>query len=234
MKLSTEDLYNYSPCPRKYFLTDFVNKKDSPPREAIKRIVLLKALGRENKWTTRGLASLWDSIFWKNRDVTQENINRTTRGVISLRKLYKLLPEEFDSYSSENLKVMIDGNIELSSSSDFMIVTDKTIDLWIFKRDTPTNIRRSILPAAERYVLEASLRGSFKDGTSTLSKGFKGSERQINAVVYYPTTGGLNPSYFKVRCDDNSTAVRMICEQLRRKIEYPIRGYQCNECPLDC
>ena len=209
-------------------------RSPSPSQEAMKKIVLLKALGRERKWTVKGLALLWDNFFWSGRQATKDNLDKSVKGVIGLRKLYKTLPEKGQAYSCKSLCASIDAGTEISSVGDFFFILPKSIEIWINGQYRPSDIRKSILPAAERYVLERSLRHVNLGGTLPLSCSKSQAERRIDLVFYYGTEKRMTPLKMRVKCPQNDKAVVSLITMMEKKISFPCQGPHCNQCDLQC
>jgi hypothetical protein len=229
MKLTTWDIHKASICLKRYYNEPIKEEAFPPTRELIKRIVLLKALGRERKWTIKGLASAWDGVFWQGKEVNQDNINASVKGVISLRKIYNRLPENYDAYSCKEIYRNIDGGVYLYSSGDFFLVTDRGIEIWIYKKTNIKEMKRSLLPAAELRALEGSVRAYILSNTQGARDPLEALRERVSLVFYY-SGNGMRPSIKKVWCERNDRAVDAICDLIRRRIEWPSYSDNCKDC----
>lgn len=223
MRISTWDLYQLTLCPKRFLESGPRKREDSPARELIKKVFLLKALGRERDWTLKGLAPIWDDIFWRGKDFNKSTADDSVRGILAARKLYKSMPKEgFNTYPVSKLKTMVDSSIELSSSGDFLLSYPDRYETWLYFRSDPKDIRRSILPIVEHYLIYKRLK----------------EKKPFYLVCYFISTERLSPIHFRVLDDrteeecDNIAAY--LCTQAKRKISYPVKGLYCKDCPLDC
>lgn len=232
MLIKTLDLHHYSICPRKYFSEVNKVKYNSPARDVMKRIVLTKALGRESKWTIKGVASVWDNMFWKDKPISQENVDTSVKGSISLKKLFNRLPDVYDAHSSKHLTAAIDSSIYIQSSSDFMTVSERGVELWIYSKGKLSDFRRSIICAAELYILKNTVRKSYLEDYG-YSLDITNS-KNIFLVFYYAGSQSLNPTWFRVKCQSNNPAVISLSTQLSNGVNYCVPSEHCKECRVNC
>lgn len=232
MRLTSLDVHNYSICPNRYFNVDSDEIKNHPARETMKRIVLSKALGRDNKWNIQGLATVWDNMFWNNKESSQENVDSSVKGSISLRKLFNRLPEVYDAVSSKNLVTACEAGLYLYSSSDFITISDRGVEIWIFYNSSPKEMRRSLLVPTELYILRSALRKDFL-GEDYIT--FDPISRMETFVVFYHVgPGSMAPKWFKVKCSRNDKAVLSIARQIKNKVVFQNPGEQCERCKVNC
>lgn len=225
MRLSTWDLYQLTLCPKRLIESGAVGRESSPARDLIKKIFTLKALGRERDWSLRGLAPLWDEIFWKDREYTQEAANESVAGLLAARKLYKSLPQDHDQFNIHpvsNLKTMVDGSVEISSSGDFLLEYPDRYETWFYMRSDPRQARKTILPQLEHYLIYSKVK----------------EQKPFYLVFYFLTTERVTPIHFRTldttseeRC---GLLAAFLTTQCKKRISYPARGQNCRDCPIDC
>ncbi len=232
MLIKTLDLHHYSICPRKYFSEANKVKYSSPAREVMKRIVLSKALGRENKWTIKGIASVWDNIFWKNKSATQNNVDASVKGSISLKKLFNKLPEAYDVYSSNNLLTAIESDLYIQSSSDFIIVSERGVEIWIYSQLKLNEVRRSLIGAGELFVIRRCLRKEYL-GEESIALDYT-ANKNTYLVFYNSGKNSMNPSWFRIKCSQNNSAIISLANQIKKKVEFSNPGEQCKGCKVNC
>ena len=223
MRLTTFDLFNESLCPMRARLDPPVQEESSPARELVRRVFLLKAIGRETGWTPKGIANAWDEIFWSGKEMNRVNMDASVRGVLSARALYRNLPKDgFSVHSTKNLSTMIDSSVELSSSGDFLLEYPDRYETWIYKRWNHKQARRSILPLAEHFLFQ---RGAKED-------------KPFFLTFYYVNTNRMTPINFRIASTHsenyNSKIITHLCDQVRKGISYPVGGEHCSGCEINC
>ena len=221
--MDTWDLYRYSLCPKRWSEEDSL-RQDSPARELIKQTFLLRALGRSTGWTPKGIATIWDEIFWKGKKVTRETIDQSVSGVIATKKLYNSLPKgDFKVESTELLTTSIDSTAELRSSGDFILNFSDRIEIWIYGKYKINDIRKGCWPALEYFLFQKKMRGPLK--------------KPFFFIMYYAPTKGTKPFVLRIRVLPNFPAAEKIAVHLvngiKKKVFYPISG-DCKECSLQC
>jgi len=223
MRINTLQLHRVSTCPRRYLHEEQIQEPIDPAREVIKRIFLTQGLGKETSWGIDRIASMWDELFWKGREVTPKNIDKSARGVLATKQLYSRLPQaNFKSYSPRQLDYYSDSSLVLTSSADFILTYENKIESWVYLNSSPREIRRSILPIAEHYIVQ---------------KGFS-RDLAFYLVIYHTTTNKMNPTYFKIRSknshSENRKTVMSLAEVIRNKTDYPIQNGACEKCHINC
>lgn len=223
MRLSTWDLYQLTLCPKRLIESGAVERESSPARELIKKIFILKALGREKDWSLKGLAPLWDEIFWQGREYTQEAAEASVAGILAAQKLYRSLPQEgFNIHPTPSLKTMVDSSVELHSSGDFLLEYPDRYETWLYFRCDPRQARKTILPQLEHYLVYSRVR----------------EQKPFYLAFYFLTTERITPIHFRVR--DNTleeecgSLATLLTTQCKKRISYPVRGVNCKDCPLGC
>lgn len=225
MKLKTLDLYYLDQCPKRWFEDPPKPELMEPTRELMKKIFLMKAIGRETSWTFSGIASAWDQLFWEGKSVTQENMQESVQGILAARQLYKRLPKgEIDTHSTKNLHTSLDSDIHIASSGDFLLDYKDRYEVWLYMRSTPKRIRRSPLPAIEHYLVHKKIRDAY--------------QKPFYLVTYYSNTKYRRASYFRVRSDRSTEECRKIVYNLaaraKKKTNYPSFGDHCKDCSIKC
>lgn len=226
MRLSTWDLYQLTLCPKRLIESGAVERESSPARDLIKKIFILKALGREKDWSLKGLAPLWDEIFWKDREYTQEAADESVQGLLAARKLYQSLPDinegKFNIHPVSNLKTMVDSSVELSSLGDFLLEYQNRYETWIYLHSEPRLARRTVLPQLEHYLVGAKIR----------------EQRPFYLVFYFLSTERLTPIHFRIQDttsqEECGLLAAFLTTQCKKRISYPVRGVNCKDCPLGC
>lgn len=186
----------------------------------------MRAIGRETQWSFSGIASLWDEIFWKDKDITRKAMKESVQGVLAARALYKKLPksQDLEIHSASNLTTYIDSGIQLSSSGDFLLSYSDRYEVWIYFKSTPKKIRRSSLPAIEHYIARQKIRAVY--------------QKPFFLVCYHTNSKKRNPTFFRVRSDFSESQCRNIVLNLataaKNKVNYPVQNDQCQNCEVSC
>lgn len=223
MKLTTLDLHNETLCPMRARLSSFPPRRTDPARELIRRVFLLKAVGRKTGWTPRGLAKAWDEIYWVGKDINRVNMDASIKGVLSAKALYNRLPKEgFSVHSIKNLSTVIDSSVELSSSGDFLLEYPDRYETWIYKRWSHKEARRSILPTAEHLLVQRNV----------------SDEKPFFLTFYYVSTERTTPVNFRIQSErpeeENARVITSLCDQARKGIYFPKGGSHCDGCEINC
>jgi hypothetical protein len=174
-------------------------------------------------WTPKGIANVWDEIFWSGREMNRVNMDASVRGVLSARALYRKLPKEgFSIHSVKNLSIMIDSSVELSSSGDFLLEYPDRYETWIYKRWSHKQARRSILPTAEHFLFQRAVK----------------EDKPFFLAFYYVSTERMTPINFRIADTnsepENSKIITHLCDQARKGISYPVAGDHCSGCEVNC
>ena len=173
----------------------------------------------------KGIASAWDQIFWKDKEITRQTINDSVRGVLAARKLYNKLPSgDFKIFSAGSLDSMIDSSILLTSVGDFVLAYEDRIETWVYRKATPKEVRRSILPSAEHYLLQKKVRMA--------------KEKPFFLVSYFISTSSMKPIHFRIRNNlqylENEKIVLSLSQIALKSNFYPSAGSQCEKCKVNC
>jgi hypothetical protein len=222
-KLTTLDLYHLDKCPKRWQEEPPTRDLEDPTRNLMKKIFLMKAIGRGTGWDFDSIASAWDQIFWAGKDITTENTRHSVQGILAARQLYKKIPKgELEVHSTLNLKSTLDAGVILSSCCDFLLSYSDRYEGWIYLHSTPKNIRRSPLPTLEHYLLQSSIRESH--------------QKPFYLVTYYSSIKKRKALYFKIRDNLPIEETRRIVYSLaaKRKLNYPSIGTHCKECNIKC
>lgn len=225
LKLNSLDLYYLDQCPKRWAEEPREPEPMEATRELMKKIFLMRTMGREVGWSFSGVASAWDQLFWQNKEITQENMQESVQGILAARQLYKRLPKgEIKAHSTKNLTSCLDSQLEISSTGDFLLIYPDRYEVWVYMRSTPKKIRRSPLPAIEHYLVHQKIRNSH--------------QKPFYLVIYYSNTKRRRASHFRVRSDRSSEECRKIVYNLsdraKRKIYYPSFGEHCKDCSVKC
>lgn len=226
MKLDTLDLYFLSQCPRRWKEQPIERDSLDPTRDLIRKVFLMKALGRETGWTFSGIASVWDDLFWKGKDINRDNIKQSVQGILAARQLYKRLPKgsKLEAHSSGNLICSLDSGLLLSSSSDFLLSYSDRYEAWVYFRSAPIKIRRSPLPAIEHYLVHQKIRDAHK--------------KPFYVVIYYSSVEKRRTIHFRVRDTRTNEECRKIVHNLadiaKKEIYFPSQGDHCKDCSIKC
>jgi len=225
MKLTTLDFYYLEQCSKRWAEEPLKEEIQDPTRELMRKVLLMKAIGRESSWNFPGIASIWDQIFWQNKDINQQSIRESVQGILAARQLYKRLPKgNLESYSSKNLFSSLSNGILLSSSSDFLLSYPDRYEAWIYYHGTPKRIRRSPLVALEHYLIYQKIRDAH--------------QKPFYLVIYYSSTKRRRVIHFRVRNDQSVDECRKVvynlADRAKRKIYYPSIGEHCKKCNIKC
>ena len=222
-KLSTLDLYYLDQCAKRWQEEPPERDLSDPTRDLMKKVFLMKAIGRDTGWNFSGIASAWDKIFWIGKDVTSENMSQSVQGILAARQLYKRIPKgELEVHSALNFKAYLDAGVILTSCCDFILSYPDRYEGWLYLHSTPKNIRRSPLPTLENYLARANIR--------------EPHQKPFYLVVYYSSVKRRKAIYFKIRNNNSIEETRRIVYNLaaKRKLTYPSLGTHCKECNINC
>lgn len=226
MKLTTWDLHLISQCPKKWLAApEPFHNEDSLVRKLLKRMILQKALNRKNYWSFKEVARLWDEIFWEGRDITQENIDLSAKGILAARKLYsKIELQEWEPSSALELDYQTDSSVQISSVGDFVLTYKDRIETWVYGSWSHKEMRRSILPAAEHFLIQKRVRAAHT--------------KPFYIVVYRATMRGRNPNHLLLNVTGseygNEKMVLHLTNVATKKISIPVMCDLCNKCEVDC
>jgi hypothetical protein len=225
MKFTSLDLYYIDQCPLRWAKDPIQSEQMDPTRKLMKKVILMKAIGRETGWSFSGIASIWDQLFWEKRDITQDSMKESVYGILAARQLYKKLPKEgLETYSVSNLSISLDSSLVVQSSGDFMLSYPDRYETWIYLRSTPKDIRRSPLAAIEHYLIQQRIKPS--------------EQKPFYLVIYYSSIKNKRIVHFRVRDNRNYKECRDIiyclADQAKRNLSYPSIGEYCKTCSLKC
>lgn len=224
-KLTTLDLYRLDQCPKRWREEPPEPESADPTRELMRKVFLMKAIGRDAGWTFSGIASAWDQLYWEGKEITRENMRESVQGVLAARQIYKRLPKgEIDAHSAKNLFTSLDAGVELHSSGDFLLEYPDRYETWIYLQSTPKKIRRSPLPAIEHYLIYQRVR--------------EAAQKPFYLVIYYSSVKRRRATYFRMRdersFDECRGIVHSLADRARKKLYYPSLGEHCRECKVKC
>ena len=133
------------------------------------------------------------------------------------------------------MKTALNSSIYLQSTGDFFLITEDGIEIWIYYHARPKEIRRSLLPNIERFIVANSIRDEvLKTYLLPHSKTVSDLKKNIFIVSYYATMNNMRPVTYKIKCTENDKAVITIASSLEKRIDYPIFGSECNNCEISC
>ncbi len=225
-QLNTLDLYYVNQCYKRWSEEKIVQPPIDPTRDLIKKIFLMKTIGRNTGWTFGGIASAWDELFWQGKTVTKQAMRESVQGILSARALYKRINkgQKIEAHSTKNLITSLETGIVISSSGDFLLSYPDRYETWIYLQSTPKKIRRSPLPALEHYLLHQKIREAY--------------QKPLYLVIYYASTKRKRTIHFRVRDDRTQEECRKIVynltDKIKRNISYPSIGEHCKECNIKC
>lgn len=224
MRVSTWELYQRTICPKRALESPVLLAEEfSPARDLVKRVFLLRAIGRETGWTRKGIARVWDELFWSGKEINRLNMDASVKGLLAARALYKNLPKEgFSVHSTSSISQMLDTSIELSSAGDFILSYPDRNEIWIYQRASHKQGRRSVLPQLEHFLLQKKIK----------------DDKPFYLVFYFTSTNRRTPIHFRIRDDysieANEKLAFSLCRQAKKQISYPVYGTQCDHCGVNC
>jgi len=225
MKLNTLDLYYLDQCPKRWKEDPPKAEDMDPTRELMRKVFLMKAIGRDTGWSFDGIASAWDQLYWQGKEITQENMQESVHGILAARQIYKRLPKgDIEIHSTQNLGSFLDAGVELCSSGDFLLSYPNRSETWIYLHSTPKRIRRSPLPAIEHYLVHQKIREAHK--------------KPFYLVIYHSSVKRKGIGYFRVRDDRSLNECRQIVSNLitraKKNLDFPSLGEHCKDCSIRC
>jgi hypothetical protein len=227
--LNTLDLYNIDKCS-KWWIEELSKIKDDkvsdPTQELIKKIFLMKSVGRDTGWNFKGIASLWDKIFWRDKDVNKDSIKQSVKGILSARHLYKKISvkNDIEIYSTNNLTTYLDCASKIKSSGDFLLSYPNRYETWIYSDMKKIDVKKSPLVMLEHYLIQQSIRDFH--------------QKEFYLVIYHTSINRKTGLFFKTKGELNINQNRIIFSNLvsraNKKINFPSIGNHCDKCNLEC
>jgi hypothetical protein len=212
MRLSTWDLFLLSKCPKRWSLG--WEKEDAPPRRLAREILLSPLLGRESRWTLKGVAHLWDKIYWPGREDNRENADESARELTLVwRAIKDILMEDFTIFPHGMATLWVDQK-EISSAADFITLKGGELLSWVYTPIPVREVARSPLPGMESFLLREKVRA----GTPVKKTG----------IVKYCTSPHF--SRLTIPSPPLGGAMKALLSMAERKISYPSEGSHCKGC----
>lgn len=226
MQLNTLDLYYIDQCSKWWKEDPPKREETDPTRKLMKKVLLMKAIGRESRWTFNRIATVWDQLFWEGKDITRDNMKESVQGILAARQLYNKLPKEknLEAYSTLNLTSNLDSGIQISSAGDFLLSYPDRYETWIHIKSSPKRIRRSPLPVLEDYLAQQKIRDFYK--------------KPFFLVAYYSSIKRRRAIHFRVRnnysLEETRKIVFNLADKAKKEIYYPSIGEHCEQCKVKC
>jgi hypothetical protein len=228
INFSSIDLYYINQCSKRWFEEISRAKKNQrePQQELLRKVFLMKSIGREYGWNFKGIAALWDRIFWSDRDVNRKTIRESAKSLMAIKSLYNRVSpgNNVEPYSVRNLDTFIDSTMMISSAGDFLLSYPDRYETWIYMDTKKNDIIRSPLLSIEHYLIQQSIRDFH--------------QKEFHLVIYYMTGKRKKGSFFRIksnfRIDYNRKVVLNLATRGTEKIVFPSGGGHCKDCSLDC
>lgn len=230
MRLSTWDLHNISKCPRRWFEKPPEHPEEkSNVREMMKRIMFSEEINKGTKWDFKKISKIWDEVYWKDKEINQKSINASVGGILATKNLFDtamnlLGQEEYQIYSVKEISTFVTAGTEITSMGDFIISYSDKIETWIYGKFPQKEIRRSVIPSAEHYLVQSKVIGELR--------------KPFLLVFYKATERGLNPTRRVIRSDfprtGNEKLVMNLVNIAEKKISTALYCDLCRGCSLDC
>lgn len=215
MRFSTWDLFLISRCPLRWSLG--WQREDPPVRRLAREVLLSPLLGRESRWSLKGVSRLWDQIYWPGREENEEALRQSNEELTLTWKILRdIILEEYTVYPPALLSTWIDSSTLIDSSADFVTLKDGELMAWVYTTLTTLEVRRSPLPAMESYLLRERIRA-------------EAPVKRVG-VVRYSIQPPTKFSRSTIQSPPKGGAIQSLLYPAGKRIFYPSYGEHCNDC----